>query len=81
MPYVKSQYKTLKKKFKGAINVTNNYSQCYQDLFVLTALDGKKDGNYIEIGAGRPYYGNNTALLKQWGYKGVSLDISSTFLR
>jgi len=80
LPYVKSQYKTLKKKFKGAINVTSNYSQCYQDLFVLTALDGKKDGNYIEIGAGRPYYGNNTALLKQWGYKGVSLDIHQPFL-
>nr|MBC8395505.1 hypothetical protein [Flavobacteriales bacterium] len=80
LPYEKSQYKTLKKKFKGAINVTSNYSQCYQDLFVLTALDGKKDGNYIEIGAGRPYYGNNTALLKQWGYKGVSLDIHQPFL-
>jgi len=81
LPYKKSQYKELKNKFKGAIRVNNNHSQCYQDLFVLTALDGKKNGTYLEIGAGDPSYGNNTLLLKQWGYTGVSLDISKNFLK
>ncbi len=81
LPYKNSDYKNLKYQFKGAINVKENYSQCYQDMFVLSALDGKKNGTYLEIGAGRPYYGNNTALLKAWGYKGVSLDISKEFLK
>ena len=79
-PYLKTEYSTLKHKFKGAITVNNNYSQCYQDMFVLTVLDGKKDGTYLEIGAGDPFHGNNTALLAQWGYKGVSIDVNQHFL-
>jgi len=81
LPYKQEQYKSLKRKFDGAVNIKENYSQCYQDLFALTALNGKKGGTYLEIGAGRPYYGNNTALLTAWDWKGVSLDISEEFLK
>ena len=80
LPYKKEDYKNLKYQFKGSKSIKQNYSQCYQDMFVLSALDGKKKGTYLEIGAGRPFYGNNTALLKEWGWKGVSLDISKDFL-
>lgn len=80
LPYKKTHYKTLSKKFKGANLVEENYSQCYQDLFALTALNGKKNGTYLEIGAGHPTYGNNTLLLTQWGWKGASLDISKEFI-
>ena len=80
LPYKKGDYKNLKYQFKGSKNIKQNYSQCYQDMFVLSTLNGKKNGTYLEIGAGRPFYGNNTALLKEWGWKGVSLDISKDFL-
>ena len=80
LPYKKEDYKNLKYQFKGSKSIKQNYSQCYQDMFVLSTLNGKKNGTYLEIGAGRPFYGNNTALLKEWGWKGVSLDISKDFL-
>ena len=38
--------------------------------------DGKKSGTYLEIGAGDPFYGNNTALLREFNWKGVSIDYS-----
>lgn len=65
----------LKTHFAGLENIEKNYSQCYQDLFVLTCLNGKKNGTYLEIGAGDPFYGNNTALLSELGWRGISLDI------
>ena len=65
----------LKSPFIGLENIIKNYSQCYQDMFVLSCLNGKKNGTYLEIGAGDPFYGNNTALLSELGWKGVSLDV------
>ena len=44
-------------------------------MFVLTMLDGKKDGRYLEIGSADPYYGSNTALLEELGWTGLSLEI------
>jgi hypothetical protein len=39
-------------------------------------LNGKRDGTFIEIGAGRPFYGNNTALLeRQFNWRGISIDL------
>ena len=81
LPYIQTHYLTLKHKFNGAILINKNFSQCYQDMFVLSSLNGKKNGTYLEIGAGSPYYGNNTALLKEWGYKGISLDINKDFIK
>lgn len=50
-------------------------------MFVLTMLDGKRDGTYLEIGAGNSFYGNNTALLEQqFGWTGVGLDLDPGFV-
>ena len=74
-PLLYSKTKKLKLTFPGLENIEKNYSQCYQDLFVLTCLNGKKNGTYLEIGAGDPFYGNNTALLSELGWRGISLDV------
>ena len=73
--YYDSLYEHLKVKFKGAINIEQNYSQCYQDMFVLTMLNGKQNGKFLEIGCADPFYGNNTALLeKSFEWTGISID-------
>ena len=62
--------------FDGFDAVTKNYSQSYQDLFVLAATNGKRNGQYLEIGSAEPFKGNNTALLEtEFGWKGISIDI------
>jgi len=74
--YEKELYNELRLKFPGAETIERNYSQCYQDMFILSMLNGKKEGTFIELGAGDPYYNNNTVLLeKMFGWKGVSIDI------
>jgi len=78
--YKKQDYSKYKFPFPGLENIEQNYSQCYQDLFVLSCLNGKKDGTYLEIGAGRPFYGNNTALLSQLGWKGISIDFDPNLI-
>jgi len=75
MEYTKRDYPKLRYKFDGAHSIERNYSQCYQDLFVLMALNGKECGSWIEIGCAHPTYGNNTKLLEEWGWEGVSIDI------
>lgn len=76
------KHENLKLKFNGSDRIAQNYSEAYQDMFVLTLLDGKKNGSYVEIGSGHPTYGNNTYLLeKDFGWKGVSLDISEEFVK
>lgn len=65
----------LRYKFKGYEDIGINYAQSYQDLFVLSMLDGKRDGTYLELGSGPPFYNNNTALLEtKFGWKGISID-------
>lgn len=78
--YTKTNYNNFKFKFKDLKNISQNYSQCYQDLFVLYILKGKKKGTYLEIGAGKPFYGNNTALLKEFDWNGVSLEINQSLV-
>lgn len=75
LAYYDSNYEHLKIKFNDASSIKENYAQTYQDMFVLTMLNGKKAGKYLEIGCGDPFYGNNTALLeKQFGWTGISID-------
>jgi len=38
-------------------------------------LNGKKSGKWLEIGCADPIYGNNTKLLEEFGWNGVSVDI------
>lgn len=79
--YKKDMHSRLKVKFQESEKIEQNYSEAYQDMFVLSMLNGKKNGTYLEIGSGHPTYGNNTYLLeKDFGWKGVSIDISEEFI-
>ena len=75
--YTNNDYKDLRYKFNGAENIKKNYSQSYQDLFVLMALNGKGHGKWLEIGCAHPTYGNNTKLLEECGWTGISIDIDT----
>lgn len=80
--YSSRKHDGLIKKFKGSENIEQNYSESYQDMFVLSLLDGKKNGTYVEIGSGHPTYGNNTYLLeKDYEWSGVSIDINEEFVK
>lgn len=79
--YNKDFSKQLRHQFPGSENIEKNYSESYQDMFVLSMLNGKQKGTYLEIGAANPFYGNNTALLEtDFEWKGVSLDIEQSFV-
>ena len=74
--YDKSRYEKLRHKFDGLETIDQNYSQIFQDMFILAVLNGKKNGTYLEIGAQQPFYQSNTALLEtKFGWKGVSIEI------
>lgn len=75
LPYTQEKHSSLVFKFKGSEKIERNYSQTYQDMFVLTMLDGKTNGRYLEIGSADPFYGSNSALLEHLGWKGDSLEI------
>ena len=76
LKYSVLDHKNLKFKFNRSEQIKNNYSQAYQDMFVLTALNGKLNGTYLEIGASDPKYGNNTMLLEEmYNWKGISIEI------
>jgi len=74
--YRKELYKDLLNQFPGSEGIERNYSESFQDMFVLTMTDGLKEGRYLEIGAGDPIESNNTYLLeKYFGWSGLSIDI------
>jgi tetratricopeptide (TPR) repeat protein len=75
--YTNEEYKSLRYKFNDAHLIKKNYSQSYQDLFVLMVLNGKRNGSWIEIGCAHPTYGNNTKLLEELGWSGISIDIDT----
>jgi hypothetical protein len=71
--YHSSLINQLKHQFCGVHQVKQNYSQSWQDFFVLTMLNGRK-GTYLELGASNAQYMNNTFLLEQLGWQGLSID-------
>lgn len=76
LPYTSSKKNKLKTQFDGLDSIEKNYSQAYQDMFVLTMVNGKKEGTYLEIGSSDPYSGNNTVLLEEkFNWSGISIDI------
>ena len=76
--YFRNNYENLKTKFTGAENIENNWSQSMQDMFVLSMLDGKRDGVYVEIGADQPRVISNTYLLeKDFDWSGISFELDS----
>jgi hypothetical protein len=71
----------LRNPFEGAGHIRKNYSQAFQDIFVLSILDGLKNGRYLEIGAQRPILNNNTYLLhKKYKWSGISIEIDPAHL-
>ena len=62
--------------FPGLSEIQINYSQLHQDLFVLCALGGKRNGIYLEIGAHEPMFISNTYLLEQqFGWRGIGFEL------
>lgn len=56
-------------------------SQAGQDLFVLMALNGKRNGRFIDLGCNHPVDINNTYILeKNYGWEGLSFDIDPKFV-
>ena len=76
--YFRNNYENLKTKFTGAENIENNWSQSMQDMFVLSMLDGKRNGIYVEIGADQPRVISNTYLLeKDFDWSGISFELDA----
>ncbi len=77
LKYNREDKSLYKFPFKGLGKVTENYARHFQDMFVLSVLDGKERGSFIELGSGEPFTWNATALLeKTFGWKGISVDIN-----
>ena len=76
LKYNQTKHDRLRFKFPGSTLIEKNYSQAYQDMFVLAILNGKRNGTYLEIGAQEPFYQNNSALLEtEFDWKGTSIEI------
>lgn len=76
MNYTKFDIERLKLKFDDVEIIENNHSQAFQDMFVLTMLNGKKNGIYVEIGGSDPIDINNTYILeKDFNWSGISVEI------
>ena len=79
--YDHSKHHLLNFPFNNSQFIERNYSEAYQDMFILAATNGKRNGTYLEIGAAGPYLGNNTALLeKNFAWKGISVEIEETLV-
>jgi len=79
--YFKPDHNKLRYQFLNSDKIERNYSQVYQDMFILSMLNGKKKGTYLEIGGADPFLGNNTALLEQnYDWTGVSLEYDEKFI-
>jgi hypothetical protein len=72
----------LRLKFQESDSIKRNFSQAGQDLFVLSILDGKRDGVFLDLGCHEPIYINNTYLLESsFGWKGLSIDIDESVFK
>lgn len=53
------------------------YSEIDQDDWVIEALNGKKNGTFVDIGCAVPFLWNNTAKLeKDYGWSGIAIDLN-----
>jgi hypothetical protein len=79
--YFKQDYNKLRLQFRDSEKIERNFSQVYQDMFILSMLNGKRYGTYLEVGGADPFLGNNTALLEQnYYWKGLSLENDEKFI-
>lgn len=68
--------------FYGCTSITESFSQAGQDLFVLSALNGKRNGTYLEIGSGPAQSGSNTFLLEySFDWTGIGIEFDEGFCR
>lgn len=71
----------LRHPFPGVDIIERNYSQSWQDLFVLTVLQGQRKGSYLEVGGHVPVSNNNTCLLQEkFGWRGVSIELDASHM-
>ena len=76
-PYTPEMQPYARVQFNGIETIKKNYAQSHQDMFVLAATNGKRNGRYLEIGCAEPFKNNNTALLETaFGWTGISIDIN-----
>ncbi|MBB4199355.1 hypothetical protein CCR94_05855 [Rhodoblastus sphagnicola] len=69
----------LRSPFLGAEKLSRNHSQAWQDIFVLMALGGLREGRYLEVGGHVPIDNNNTCLLhREFGWTGVTLELDAS---
>jgi FkbM family methyltransferase len=81
VPYKKDLYSELRYKFPWSSTIERNFSQVCQDMFILSMLDGKRNGTFVEIGGAHPFKGNNTALLeKSFAWTGISVEYDQKFI-
>ena len=74
--YMLESKRGFKVDFENSSKIKIFHSQAAQDLFVLTALNGKKNGKFVDIGASDPKLINNTYLLEsKFGWNGVLIEI------
>ena len=67
--------KQLRMPFPGCEDMHFSYAQAAQDLFVLSVLNGKREGKYLEMGCWMPQEINNSYLLeKHFAWTGMSFD-------
>jgi hypothetical protein len=77
--YHPSMLAVARHNFPGLERIAGSYSQSMQDIFVLTLLNGKTNGIYLELGCNHPIKYNNTYLLTKFGWHGLSVDIDERF--
>jgi len=71
----------LRFNFNNWQKITNSYSQVLQDIFILSMLNGKDNGTYLEIGSGDPQNLNNSYLLETvFNWTGLSIDLNKSLI-
>jgi len=76
--YSKNKHR-LKFDFDYLDKIEENYSQAYQDICAVILNEGKP-GTYLEIGASKPFIGNNTALLELFEWNGIGVEIDENLV-
>ena len=67
----------IRYRFNGCETIENNWSQSGQDIFVLSMLNGLRNGTYLEIGSADPEFLSNTCLLERgFGWRGAGVEIN-----
>ena len=76
--YTIKDHHRLRHQFSESERVRRNWSQSMQDMFVLSMLDGKRNGVYVEIGADQPRVISNTYLLENnFDWSGISFELDA----